>query len=147
MSTEPPIQKTHPEDQSSVEQLLSDCELPSEDLTENHLDHFFQVKKAGEIVAVAGLEIYGSNGLLRSVAVQKAHRGKGLAERLTRHIEGHARSENVKRLYLLTTTADTYFKKLGYSSVDRDDLPMEIKESSQFKDICPSSALTMGKSL
>ncbi len=147
MQTDISIRKAQSKDREGIEELLNSCDLPSEDLTVNHLQHFHLIEHKGQIRAVAGLEIYGSDGLLRSLAVDEQHRKKGWGKKLTERTEAYAREQELEGLYLLTTTADTFFKSLGYKKVDRSLLPEQIRQSSQFKDICPSTAIAMQKGL
>ena len=46
-------------------------------------------------------------------------------------------------VYLLTTTADRYFAKLGFAAVDRAAVPAEIRASPEFASICPDDATVM----
>ncbi|RLC71264.1 MAG: hypothetical protein DRI26_05505 [Chloroflexi bacterium] len=55
----------------------------------------------------------------------------------------HSRRKGVREIYLLTTTARGFFKKLGFEDVARAEVPMEIQETTEFKDMCPSSASCM----
>ena len=52
-------------------------------------------------------------------------------------------SEKIEQLYLLTTTAEKYFYKFGFQAIDRVDVPKEILQTKEFKDICPLYAITM----
>ena len=56
-------------DEPWIRQLLTLCGLPHEDLTPEHLSHFWVIKERGEILGTAGLEIHGQSALLRSLAV------------------------------------------------------------------------------
>ena len=147
MHTETNIQKARIEDWSEIEELLASCHLPSDDITEDHLEHFRLIKNAGRLQAVVGLELYGKYGLLRSLAVREQHRSKGWGKMLARHVESYAREQNLERLFLLTTTADQFFERLGYTRINRSNLPEQIRQSSQFKDICPSTAVVLNKIL
>jgi len=52
---------------------------------------------------------------------------------------------NIKEIYLLTTTADKYFEKIGFELINREQVPIKIKESQQFIETCPSTALVLKK--
>lgn len=60
-----------------IRRLLNDCGLPTTDLTARHLKHFFSCGSEKSLRGVVGLEIYGSEALLRSLAVDKSTRGRG----------------------------------------------------------------------
>jgi len=50
-------------------------------------------------------------------------------------------------LYLLTTTAETFFVRCGYEVIDRAAVPEEIRATAEFRDLCPASSLCMKKRL
>ena len=122
-------------------QLLTAEKLPVSDLPET-LKNFHLFIQNSEIIGVAGLEIYGVNGLLRSVAVDKNFRGKGIAGQLIRKVEAHV---GLKEIYLLTETAAAYFEKKGYRVIARMEVPDEVQQSSEFSLVCPQSAIVMKK--
>ena len=65
-----------------TEALLMTCNLPTQDLTDDHFEHFFGFGKAESPAGVVGVELHGAAGLLRSLAVAEAARGAGLGKRL-----------------------------------------------------------------
>jgi amino-acid N-acetyltransferase len=50
-------------------------------------------------------------------------------------------------LYLLTTTADAFFRRLGYEQTARELAPPAIKATREFSSLCPSSSIFMVKQL
>jgi amino-acid N-acetyltransferase len=98
-------------------------------------------------IAVVGVELKGNAGLLRSLAVAEAYRRKGLATQLVNKIEAYARSKKVDTLYLLTLTAEFFFSARGYLKTDRKSAPPEIQETTEFKSLCPQTAVCMKKHL
>ncbi len=136
-----------PSDELRIRQLLAGCALPDEDITASHLQHFLVVRHETNLAGVIGLELLGQCALLRSLAVETQVRGKGIATRLVEKIEEYARSHDVESLYLLTTTAEGFFEKHGYCTTDRNNVPTDLKETAEFKSICPSTAIYMVKSL
>lgn len=134
-------------DLPAIRDLLESCQLPSRDITKEHLQHFFMVKLETKIVGTVGLEIYADNGLLRSLAVRKNSRGKGLGKLLVEQIESHADDLEISDIYLLTTTADDFFQYLGYDQVSREEVPEPVIDSNEFSQICPSSAISMKKTI
>ncbi|NJN03794.1 MAG: GNAT family N-acetyltransferase [Leptolyngbyaceae cyanobacterium RM1_1_2] len=95
----------------------------------------------------SGIEWYGTFGLLRSLAIAQPHRRKNLGRQLVEEIETYAQYQGVKTLFLLTTTASDYFQKLGYHRCDRQQVPAEIANTSEFQHLCPDSAACLVKSL
>lgn len=132
------------EDTDSVIELLKESELPFEDIDE-HYDNYIAIKENMKVIGVVGLETYSGIGLLRSLAVDKLYRNRGLGKRLAYRIEAYAKSVYINELYLLTTTADNFFKKIGFEAVERAKLPDDIKNTKEFISICPVSAICMRK--
>ncbi len=122
------------------------AKLPIEDLPET-LDNFLVAIENGRLIGVIGLEIYGDYGLLRSLAVLPAHRNKGIAGKLIERLESLAGLKGLKELYLLTETAPEYFASKAFQKISRDEVPDEVKTSSEFSHVCPASAIVMKKSI
>lgn len=126
--------------------LLDQCHLPTADLTHEKLALFFGVRDA-TLYGVIGLEVHDNCGLLRSMAVAETHRGQGIAKQLIATIENLAHEKHLHSLFLLTTTASTYFKKHGYEEIVRSEVPEAIQLSTEFSSVCPKSAIVMKKVL
>jgi amino-acid N-acetyltransferase len=136
----------HPSE-SAVKRLLVESGLPAEDITVQHLQHFFACGPGRDLEGLVGLELYGKVGLLRSLAVASGRRGSGLGSRLVEHAERYARDQEVKSLYLLTTTAEAFFQRRGYTRVPREKAPDAIRGTQEFSEICPLSSAFMVKYL
>jgi amino-acid N-acetyltransferase len=134
-------------DEVALGTLLQAADLSAEDVTPEMLEHFLVAHLDKALVGCAGLEILGEAGLLRSVAVDDAHRGTGLGSELVTAMEEHAREEGVRELYLLTTTAEGFFTGLGYQKIPREQAPASVTATAQFAELCPSSSCFMIKSL
>lgn len=127
---------------AEVARLLADSELPHSDV-EQHFDDFVLARSGESVVGVAGIERHGRVGLLRSVCVRRDFRRRGIAGRLCDLIESHARDIGIDELYLLTTTAEHFFAKRGFSPCARDLAPPSIRRTQEFRSLCPSSAVCM----
>ena len=99
----------------------------------------------GSWIGVAGLELYGQSGLLRSVAVDKRFRERGHGRTLISAVLANARARGLRRVYLLTDDASDYFERLGFQIVDRRDVDEAVKASLEFTEACPESATVMRK--
>jgi amino-acid N-acetyltransferase len=126
----------------SVKSLLSAVRLPYEDIDE-HLRHFLLAKKEGKLLGVAGLEVLGKFGLLRSLAVEPEYRGKGVGKFLCESMMVYAHQRGLRQLYALTLTAEELLKRLGFDKVDRNDVPVAVEATGEFMSICPVSAICM----
>ena len=124
--------------------LLSEEQLPPDDLPQT-FENFLIATKNTEICGVAGLEIYGNYGLLRSLAVKPNYRGSGVASKLVEQLEALANLKGLNAIYLLTETAPEYFARKGYEKISRNDVPPEIQQSTEFSHVCPQWAIIMKK--
>ena len=138
---------TSPMDEPWIRQLLQQCGLPHEDITPEHLGHFWVMKEKGEIVGVVGLEVLGRLALFRSLAVAPRFRKRGLASQLTKKTEEYAASLKIEGLYLLTMTAEDFFLKRDYRKIERNSAPPEIRGTTKFQGLCPASSVCMVKQL
>ncbi|MDB2283428.1 arsenic resistance N-acetyltransferase ArsN2 [Halorubrum ezzemoulense] len=131
---------------SYVETRLEANGLPSQDVRSKP-DCFYIGYDGDERIGVVGIELYGTDGLLRSVVVEETVRGQGYGAALCAVVETEAQSAGVDTLYLLTTNASSFFVDLGYVEIDRSTAPRAIQQTTEFDDICPSTATCMKKSL
>lgn len=127
--------------------LLKAADLITDDLTEQHLQHFRMLHDAMHVHGIVGLELLPDCALLRSLVVDKNSRGQSIGRRLVEIVEDHARAINIGDLYLLTTDADVFFSHLNYQVVPRECAPTAIKDTPQFSTYCPGTAIVMHKSL
>lgn len=134
---------------TEITPLLSSCDLPVSDIAASALEPlmFFGCRQGFTVIGVIGLEHYGTVALLRSLAVAPAHRTCGLGKKLVTFAENYARSIGVETLFLLTTTAESFFLKLGYLPASRKDAPLSIQSTAQFSGLCPASSSFMSKDL
>jgi protein-tyrosine-phosphatase/N-acetylglutamate synthase-like GNAT family acetyltransferase len=126
--------------------LLEASGLPVSDLVDSQPVLLGTVDAAG-LVGVVGVEVHGHSGLLRSLAVRADARGTGLGGALVDAAEQSARSHGIRRLYLLTDTAEKFFARRGFRRVERAVAPPEISGTSEFASICPSTSAFMMKDL
>lgn len=137
------IRAATPGDLGAVEAALRDSDLPLDGLRDQFGDGYAVAEAEGRIIGVEGIEVYGGDGLLRSAAVVSAWRGRGVGDALTRDRIEWARRRGLCSLYLLTTTAGDYFPRFGFAPADRHNAPDPVRNSREFADACPSTALFM----
>ena len=136
----------HPPYDRAIE-LLQECGLPHIDLTESSFQHFLGCGSEDKPDGIIGLEQYGEDGLLRSLAITASARNMGCAKALVLKLESLAESKGIRHLYLLTNTAEDLFLHLGYSIVERHLVCESIKNTQEFSTLCPGDATVMRKSL
>ncbi len=127
--------------------LLSACSLPTADLGQRHLADFLVCRDGGRIVASGGLEFHAAAALLRSLAVAASHRQRGLATRLVDELVQRAQDHGKREILLLTTSAAGFFAARGFQPFDRRQVPPELALCSEFRDLCPASAVCMRRTL
>lgn len=142
VETDAVIRPAGPGDLAGMLDLLSAADLPAAGVAE-WLPHYFVAEHGGRLVGAAGLELYETSALLRSVVVAESWRGRGLGGALVGHAIEAARVEGVTDIYLLTETADRYFPKFGFQRIERADVPAPVRESVEFRELCPASAAVM----
>jgi amino-acid N-acetyltransferase len=140
------IEHATPDDGPSMVALLAASGLPTAGLTE-HLGSAYVARRGGRIVGTAALELYEGGALLRSVAVDEGERGGGLGHLLTERAISEADARELAAVYLLTTTAEEYFTRLGFAVVTREQVPDSVRASVEFQLACPASATGMRKML
>lgn len=129
-------------DSAAVRGLLRDAKLPTAGVPDD-LSHFLVAERADRLVGTIGLELYGPAALLRSAAVSADARGTGVGEALMRALLDRARAERVGTLVLLTTTAEGWFPRFGFTRITRDEVPEALHASAEFRGACPASATVM----
>jgi amino-acid N-acetyltransferase len=145
METMPPIHQGPR--RADIVGLLEGSSLPTSDLTDQDMADFFYVGAADAPVGIVGLQFYGSNALLRSLVVTSEHRTRGLGQRLVAHAEQHARERGAATVYLLTTTAEAFFRSRGYVVTPRESAPSAIRSTPEFAGLCPASSAFLSKRL
>lgn len=129
-----------------LRESLSRAALPYDDLSEPGRQ-FYRFEVDGEWVAFGGLEGTGPDMLLRSVVVCELHRGEGLGTAVLSELERYAASQGVLRLHLLTDSAAGFFEANGYELLKRDEAPVAINRTAQFRHLCPASASYLRKAI
>jgi len=131
----------------TAKSLLEAAGLPTSDLTEAHCEHFFYAGPPSAPEGLVGLELFGDVALLRSLVVRPELRSSGMGSALVQFAEDHARAQNVREMYLLTTTAEPFFLRRGYGPATRDSAPPAIRSTREFSGICPASSAFLSKPL
>ena len=133
-------------DLPAVRQLLAAQHLPLDGI-DAHVKTMVVAKDNGAILGAAAVELYADGALLRSVVVSPGAQGQGLGRRLTEAALNIATRHEAKAAFLLTTTAERFFPKLGFEQISRDDVPQSVQASVEFQSACPASATVMRKRL
>jgi len=132
-------------DLPAVLMLLQGGGLPTADVAEKQTLRMWVLEAGDSLLGVVALE--RSTALLRSLAIAPEQRNQGFGRHLVVRLERDARTDGIKRLVLLTETAEAFFARLSYEVIDRGRLSEELRQSDEFRWLCPVSAVCMSKSL
>ncbi len=124
-----------------LRQALVSADLPTDDIEDEGRIFFRIVSDDSQAVGFAGLEACAGDQLLRSVVVLPGLRGKGLGSAAVSAV-----LENVEpgsNVFLATTNASSFFARLGFIQVQRENLPATVLATRQLSSLCPSSATIM----
>ncbi len=134
-------------DADALRRLLSAAALPDALAETWFPDRTAVVTDRDQIVGAAAIEIVGRAALLRSVVVDPAFRHRGIAAKLVTDRLAAARIADCTDMFLLTTTAATYFTRCGFASSPRAAVPAGLQATPEFTTLCPASALCMHRAL
>lgn len=130
------------EDLEHIKALLVANELPVAGV-DDHWKTFVVARDGVKVVGCGGSETYPTVALIRSVAVDPSYRSRGLGRRIVRQLLDRLASRGLREFYLLTTTAEAYFKKRGFKRIDRDEMHPQLLASREMQDACPDTAVCM----
>ncbi len=136
-----------PADRPAMIALLITAGLLADDLPADVSLFVLAEAEDGQLVGVAGVDSMGQTGLLRSVAVLPKYRDQHIGSELVEQVLQLARHRLVTTLYLLTTTAEGYFSRLGFAPISRANVPDQIAQTRQFANLCPASAVVMKREI
>jgi amino-acid N-acetyltransferase len=131
-----------PEDLPKILGLLERCGLPQDGL-KTSAALIVVAKDADAVLGCAALELYGTAGLLRSVAVDPAYRSQAVGWQLVEKMLGYGRRFGIREVYLLTETAAEYFPRFGFHLISREMVSPAIRASVEWTGACPVSAQAM----
>ncbi len=133
-------------DLPAIKQLLQATNLPLDDI-EPHIANFEVMTNNSEIIGVAGIESHYPFALIRSVAIAPEHQNKQLGVKIFTALMNKLYPQNFEAYYLLTETAISFFERFGFTEISRENVPIEIKSTNEFKHICPTTAIVMKKEI
>lgn len=140
------IRRAEQSDLAAVERLLAANDLPTAGVRES-FQHFIVASDASSVKGAIGLEVYDDpsekTALLRSAVVDSEVRGSGLGTELVQQVIELAAELQIRTLYLLTTTAEDYFPRFGFTRINREAASDGVKKSVEFRGACPASATVM----
>lgn len=130
-------------DEPVLAELLVSCGLEPMSVAGGDVVIAFEGKT---LVASGGLEHLEDHGWVRSIAVAVDRRGNGLARRMLERVVERARERQLRRLWLMTETAEGFFAAQGFAPCARVEAPEVIRGFAQWTG-CPGTAVLMSKML
>ena len=100
-------------------------------------------EETGERLGAAGIVLNQKNEyILRCVAVEEVHRGKGYGIRLVEKVLEEGKLRGAKRIWL-TGKVPEFYKKFGFEVVARSEAPFKTKcgECPQYHNGCESEVM------
>jgi amino-acid N-acetyltransferase len=144
MSVRIRLKEASTKDLQFILDLLKSNNLCFEDIPQKAISLFVGYVDS-EIVGIGGLEVYGKYALLRSLVIEEQFREKGYGKALCKELIQRAKNKGVRELYLLTATADKFFREIGFEKIKREGAPAAIQNTTEFKEMCPVSSTFMRK--
>ena len=133
MQGNPILRKAQIKDISAIEKLLSKEKLPSVGAIEEIIDSFWVLDERGNIIGSVCLEIFNDLSLIRSVVVAQEKRNCGLGDRLMQVALGEALDHGIRRVYLFTINAESFFISFGFRKCTLEEFELAIQDCSQYK--------------
>jgi N-acetylglutamate synthase-like GNAT family acetyltransferase len=127
------------DDWAAVARLLRENRLPTDGLTTD-VDHLYVLEDAGTIVGAIAFESYVPDALLRSLVVDPKVRGAGHGRSLLRLALHEAQKSGIRSVYGLTTTIAELLAKLGFTEIQKADIPRPVHHSWELRGSCLDSA-------
>jgi N-acetylglutamate synthase-like GNAT family acetyltransferase len=132
-------------ERDGLKAALTKAGLPADDVGDARL-LFWRFETLNDVpVGFGGLEIHGSDALLRSLVILPPLRDIGLGRAIVEVLETEAAARQCRAVYLLTDAQATFFSRLGYTPCAREEVPDAIRASRQFASLCPANAAVMVK--
>lgn len=139
------IREAQPMNLPAVLQLLETVDLPTEGVKEHFISFLVGLDSTTDspadvpVIACVGLELYVPSALLRSLAIHPSYQGKGLGKKMVEVASTWAKKHDVRQLFLLTDSAVDFFHKLGFTYINRDQVPKDVRQSIEFTKLCPTA--------
>lgn len=146
MSRAVDVRRAGPTDSDFVERVLraNDLVVPEDSAA---IEDTFVCERNGERIGIGALERYGDAALLRSVAIDESVRGQGYGTALCTRLLELVDANGIAEIYLFTATAAAFFATLGFERIDRESVPESIRETSECRERCRSTAVCMKQTL
>jgi len=136
------------DDLQGILDLLESVNVPTEGIDPD-FTNFYIIREStsNTIVGCIGLEHFTGTSLLRSFAVDSKYQGKNIGRKLIDRLLQEAAELGTETVYVCTAKVPSLFLKFGFTGIDLDDVPEEIRHSKLFVDACPKVASFLKKKI
>jgi N-acetylglutamate synthase-like GNAT family acetyltransferase len=132
------IDRASADDLEAIRSLLRTSGLSDDRVT---APRFFVARQQGRTIGCVGMETSGVTAILRSLAVDHAHRQGGVGTALVGAVRERASREGCGHVVALTVDAGLFFTRLGFRAVPRQTLDGQTLSHWQFHSgVCDSAA-------
>ena len=131
-------------ERAGVKAALTRAGLPADDV-EHDGPLFWRFERDDVPVGFAGIEVHGTDALLRSLITLPPVRQQGIGGAMIDKMEVEARARGANAIYLLTRDFTAFFAKLGYAPCGRERLPPAIAVAGPFVQVSLADGTPMVK--
>jgi predicted N-acetyltransferase YhbS len=118
-------------ERDGLKAALARAGLPAGDVVDDG-PLFWRFERDDVPVGFAGIEVHGTDAVLRSLITLPPVRQQGVGGAMIDKMEVEARARGASAIYLLTRDFVAFFAKLGYAPCGRDHLPPAIAAAGPF---------------
>ena len=92
--------------------------LPENETFEN----FYTVKNNGELIACFAIDYENETGILKSVAVKKNMRGKGIGKKIVDLLPDICKKLNIKKLFAASSESPGFWRKTNFKEIKLESI-------------------------
>ena len=118
-------------ERDGLKAALARAGLPADDVAQDG-PLFWRFERDDMPVGFAGIEVHGTDALLRSLITLPPLRQQGIGAAMIDKMEVEARARGASAIYLLTRDFVAFFARLGYAPCGREHLPPAIAAAGPF---------------
>ncbi len=133
-------------ERDGLKAALARAGLPADDVAHDG-PLFWRFERDDVPVGFAGIEVHGSDAVLRSLITLPPVRQQGIGGAMIDQMEVEARARGANAIYLLTRDSVAFFAKLGYAPCGRERLPPPIAAAGPFAQPSLADATPMMKQI
>jgi N-acetylglutamate synthase-like GNAT family acetyltransferase len=124
-----------PSDVEALTAFLSEADLTLSGLDAPSVRLWLEWDEHGEVVGSTGYEISadGRHALIRSVAVIRSQRSRGVGSSLARFAFERASTEGATMAWLFSRRSGPFWQRLGFEPADRDELAGVLANTHQVR--------------